>query len=362
MLAQPAQLEAVSYGDIEGWREDGLAPAFEAFCQSARRMLDGPYSTKALGADSSRLKRLGELALSCSGGDASQAREFFEQNFQPHRVTASQPGFLTGYFEPEVVASRSPNSINRYPLFRRPDDLIDLRDNNRPADMDPGYRFGRATSNGVQPYHDRAAIDGGVLEGRGLEIAWLADRVDQFFIHVQGAARLRFSDELTTRVTFAGKSGHPYTSLGKVLCERLNVSPPEMTADRVATWMRRNPDQLDGLLAQNRSYIFFREIEDQPADEGPIAAAGCPLTPGCSLAVDRTLHTFGTPIWIATREAFVDSTEPLRRLMIAQDTGSAITGPCRGDIFLGSGQAAGFLAGQVRHEMDMITLLPRENS
>ena len=126
--------------------------------------------------------------------------------------------------------------------------------------------------------------------------------------------------------------------------------------------MREHPEKLDELLANNRSYIFFREVEDQADDEGPIGAAGCPLVPGRSLAVDRTLHTFGTPVWISTRQPFVNSAEPLRRLMVAHDTGSAIIGPARGDIFIGSGTEAGLIAGKVRHQMEMITLLPRETS
>ena len=362
MPAQPARLVPLEFGDIQGWQEDKLGEAFMAFCASARQMMCQPYPTKPLGADSETLNLLAFAALELGEATAERARAFFEDNFLPHRIVSAQTGFLTGYFEPEAVAARKPDTTYRYPLYRRPDDLIDLRDHNRPDHMDGSYRFGRQTVDGIGYFHDRAAIDAGALDSQGLEIAWLTDRVDQFFIHIQGSARLRFTDGETMRVTYAAKSGHPYTSLGKLLCERLDVAPEEMTADRLAAWMRGHPEQLDELLANNRSYIFFREVEGLSSDQGPIAAAGCPLIPGRSLAVDRTLHTFGTPIWVATRDSFVDSDKSLRRLMVAHDTGSAIVGPGRGDIFMGTGVEAGSLAGKVRHQIDMITLLPRERS
>ena len=362
MLNQPAKLEPLAFEDIEGFAEDDLHRAFSAFRTSARQMLQRSFSTKCLGADGKRLKALGESALGLGEVEARRARQFFEENFQPHRIVSQETGLLTGYFEPEVDAARAPDERFRYPLYERPDDLIDLRDHNRPAHIDASYRFGKQATDGIGFFSDRRAIDAGALNGRGLEIAWLADRVDQFFIHVQGSSRLRFADGTGTRLTYAAKSGHPYTSLGKILCERLDASPEEMTADRLAIWMREHPEKLDELLANNRSYIFFREVEEQPDDEGPIGAAGCPLVSGRSLAVDRTLHTFGTPVWVATRQPFVNSAESLRRLMVAHDTGSAITGSARGDIFVGSGAEAGLVAGKIRHEMEMITLLPREKS
>ncbi len=360
MSVQPAKLEAVAFGDIVGWSEDSLTEAFRAFQASARQMVETPFPTKSLGINGIRLKEVADIALTSGQLDQKKARSFFEQHFTPHRIVSGQNGFLTGYFEPVVEAARKPDATYRYPLYRRPDDLIDLRDHNRPSHMDPSYRFGRKTDEGIDYFFDRAAIDSGALDDQGLEIAWLADRVDQFFVHVQGSAWLRFRDDQMMRVTYAAKAGHPYTSLGKLLCQRLGVPPAEMTADRLADWMRANPDELDEVLANNRSYIFFREVE-QNKEEGPIGAADCPLIAGRSLAIDRTAHTFGTPVWISSHAPFVDSGQPLRRLMIAHDTGSAIVGPARGDIFIGSGAQAGLLAGKVRHEIDMIVFVPRED-
>ncbi len=361
MSVRPAKLVPVTFNDMEGWGEDNLAEAFNAFRVSAKQMQRDAFPTKSLGVSGTRLREVALLALDMGEVGESRVRAFFEENFVPHQVVSDQRGFLTGYYEPEVEAAQKPDAIYRYPLYRRPDELVDLRDHNRPQHMDASYRFGRKTDQGIGCFFDRAAIDSGALDGRGLEIAWLADRVDQFFIHVQGSARLRFSDGKTMRVAYAAKSGHPYTSLGKLLCERLNVSPEDMTADRLADWMRNNPDKLDEFLSNNRSYIFFRETDDRTGAEGPIGAAGCPLTAGRSLAVDRTIHTFGTPVWVSSRQSFVNSDDPLKRLMIAQDTGSAIVNPARGDIFIGSGAEARLLAGKVRHEIDMTVFLPREN-
>jgi membrane-bound lytic murein transglycosylase A len=221
-------------------------------------------------------------------------------------------------------------------------------------------RFARRTASGFVPFFDRLAIESGALAGRGLELAWLADPVDAFFVHVQGSARLRLTDGGTLRVSFDGKSGHPYTSIGRLAVERGLLSRDEADKDGLEAWLKRNREAGLALMRENRSYIFFRATS-QAEDEGPIGAAGVPLSPGRSLAVDRTLHTFHTPIWVDAPGVHDGSggDATFRRLMIAQDTGSAILGPARGDIFFGSGDRAGSMAGRVRHRAEMILLLPQ---
>lgn len=265
---------------------------------------------------------------------------------------------LTGYFEPLVEASPVRTVRLSEPLLARPPDLVDARDV-APGNRDTDHRYGRVVDARLVPYHDRAAIRGGALEGRGLEIAWL-DPVDAFTVHVQGSARLGMGDR-TLRVGYAAKSGHPYTSLGRVMRERLGVSPDQMTMDRLTAWMRQHPDELDALLALNRSYIFFTAIPDRPGGDptlGPTAAAAVPLTPGRSLAVDRTLHAFGLPFFVSSAEPLPGEAAPMRRLLVAQDTGSAITGPARGDLFVGTGDEAGLVAGRINHRADFVVLLP----
>jgi membrane-bound lytic murein transglycosylase A len=221
-------------------------------------------------------------------------------------------------------------------------------------------RFGRRGPEGIEAYPDRAAIEAGGLAGQGLEIAWLADPVDAYFVHVQGSARLRMTDGRLMRLTFDGKSGQPYTSIGRLAVERGWLKPESADKAGLEAWLKANREGGRALMRENRSFIFFRETPELSPSEGPVGAAGVPLSSGRSLAVDRSLWTFHLPVWVA---AELDDPErpgrPFRRLMVAQDTGSAIVGPARGDLFIGSGDRAGTVAGRIRHAARMIALVPR---
>lgn len=266
---------------------------------------------------------------------------------------------MTGFYEPVVEASAVPTKKFTVPLLARPDDLIDIDDANRPAGMDPYLAFARRTDGGPVEYLDRPAIEQGGLAGRGLEIAWLESKVDAFFIHVQGAARLEMTDGTSRRVTYAAKSGQRFTGIGRVLADLDEIPQEKVTMQSIRAWLAAHPDRVDEILWHNRSYIFFRDAAvDDPA-LGPVAAAKVPLTPGRSMAVDRLLHTFGTPFYIDASTLTAFGSQSFRRLMIAQDTGSAIVGPARGDLFAGSGDAAGEIAGVVRAPADFYALLPK---
>lgn len=356
-------LERLAFQDIKGWGQDDHLAAWQAFHKSAQRMGSAPPKTRGLGIDGTRLAALSGAALELGKGISSTAaRAFFEQHFTPYAMLGDakndEDGFVTGFFEPEVVASRVPTDRFRYPLYARPADLVDVSDANRPVDMDPATRFARDTGSSLVEYCDRAAIQAGALEGQGLEIAWLESLQDQFFIHVQGAARLKLTNGDLLRVTFAAKSGHPYTSLAKTLCAQDKIDPAWMTSDRLLNWMAQDEARALALLAHNRSYIFFKTVDQSDPLEGPIAAAKVPLTAYRSLAVDRTLHTFGTPIWVSTSAPLPGESDPFARLMVAQDTGSAITGPRRGDIFCGTGAEAGLQAGRIRMGAAFTLLIP----
>jgi membrane-bound lytic murein transglycosylase A len=268
-------------------------------------------------------------------------------------------GLVTGFYEPEVEAS--PVRTERFvvPLLSRPVDLIDIDDTNRPPGLDPYLAFARDTATGPVEYFDRGAIERGGLDGRGLEIAWLAEKVDAFFIHVQGAARLKMTDGRLSRVTYAAKSGQRFTGPGKTLSDLGEIPLEKVTMQSIRAWFKAHAERIDEILWQNRSYIFFREAPVEDVSLGPIAAAKVPLTPGRSVAVDRLLHTFGTPFYIDAPTLTAFDRKPFRRLMIAQDTGSAITGPARGDLFAGSGDATGEIAGVVRNAADFYALVPR---
>ncbi len=351
-------LERIDFSDIAGWRDDDHVAAFRTFLIGAAAIASALPKTRALGVDGAGLQRVARAALAAGPAPTLEtARAFFEDRFVAHRIAA--PGFVTGYYEPEVAASRAATRRFTVPLLSRPPDLVDVTDENRPAGSDPEIRFARKTANGIVPFFDRAAIEEGALASRGLEIAFVEDPVDAFFIHVQGSARLRLADGETVRIAFAGKSGHPYTSIGRLAVERGLLKREHADKDGLEAWLKQNPEAARALMRENRSYIFFRETALAEAD-GPLGAAGVPLTALRSLAVDRTLHTFHTPVFVdASGLTDPERKEPFRRLMIAQDTGSAIVGPARGDIFFGSGAAAGSRAGRVRHEAAMIVLAPK---
>jgi membrane-bound lytic murein transglycosylase A len=353
-------LQPVSFAGLPGWADDDQRDAFAAFRRSAFHVLDKPYRTGALGIDCAAFGEAYAAARTVAEPNRSEARAFFERFFVPARVTNADgaPGLVTGFYEPEADASPVRTDGFTVPLLSRPADLIDIDDANRPAGMDSYLAFGRATPAGPVEYFDRGQIERGALAGQGLEIAWLAGKVDAFFIHVQGAARLRMTDGRLLRVTYAAKSGQRFTGPGKILAELGEIPLEKVTMQSIRAWFMAHPDRIDEILWRNSSYIFFREAPvDDPA-LGPVAAAKVPLTPGRSMAVDRLLHTFGTPFFIDAPGLTAFGGDGFRRLMIAQDTGSAILGAARGDLFAGSGDAAGEIAGVVRHRADFHALVP----
>jgi membrane-bound lytic murein transglycosylase A len=346
----------VTFDDLPGWRDDDQRGALEAFRRSAFHVLAKPYRTGTLGVRFDAFAEAYAEARAVELSDIAGARDFFERHFVPALV---QSGLVTGFYEPVVSASPVETATHTIPLLAWPSDLVDVDDSNRPENLDPYLAFGRRTESGIVEYHDRAAIEQGALRDHDLAIAWLESKVDAFFIHVQGAARLKMLDGSTRRVTYAAKSGQRFSGPGRILADLGEIPLEKVTMQSVRTWFAANPHRIDEILWQNRSFIFFREAAVEDPSLGPIAAAKVPLTPGRSMAVDRLLHTFGTPFYIHAPDLMAFEQKPFRRLMIAQDTGSAIVGAARGDLFAGSGDAAGEIAGVVRANADFFALLPR---
>jgi len=242
------------------------------------------------------------------------------------------------------------------PLYRPPPELVEIDPDAPPPGIDKGTRFARRAADGsLSPFADRAAIMVGALAGQGLELVHLADPVDAFFVHVQGAARIRLAEGGEMRVTYAAKSGHPYTPIGRVLVESGALPKGGATMAAIRAWLAVHPDEAPAVMAKNRSYIFFREAPVEDPAAGPVAAAKVPLHAGRSLAVDRLIHSFHTPVFVETR---LPDGSAWNRLMVAHDTGSAIVGPARGDIFFGSGDAAGAVAGAMQAKGRFVVLLP----
>ena len=355
-------LHAIHFDDLPGWQGDEHSLAFLAFRRSAEYALKRPYKAGALGIAPEGFSEAFAAALDSNDLNDDDARAFFEAHFVPRRVAPEQgaSGFVTSFYEPQVPASPVRTAEFTVPLLAPPSDLIKIDDDNRPARLDPYLAFARAGADGeIIEYFDRAAIENGAIDGNAEALAWLADPVDAFFIHVQGAAQLLMPDGTLRRVTYAAKSGQRFTGPGGILADMGEIPLADVTMQSIRAWFRANPHRISEILHQNRSYIFFR---DAPVDDptlGPVAAAKVPLTPGRSIAVDRLLHTFGTPFFIDAPQLSAFGGLSFRRLMIAQDTGSAIVGPARGDLFAGSGAEAGEIAGVVRHAADFYALVPR---
>lgn len=354
-------LAPVPFDQLPGWQSDDPRPIVDGLRDCARHVAAAkPYKTGSLGISSEDLASAFSAALAQNTANEQEARLFFETHFKACRINPddSAMGFVTAYYEPELLVSSKRSPEFCFPIHSRPHDLVPLDDSNRPPTLDESFAFGRQTADGISEFPDRRAIEQGFLENRDLEIAWASSRVDVFFMHIQGAARLRFEDGTVRRVTYAAKTGHPFTAIGHVLINWGEQHPDQVTMQSLRKWLGENPDRTDDLLWRNRSYIFFREAPVDDIGRGPVAAAKVPLFAGRSLAVDRLIHTFATPFFIQADALTHLSGEPFRRLMLAQDTGSAIVGPARGDIFIGSGYGAGELAGSVKHEAAFYALVP----
>ena len=367
-------LEPIAFSDIAGWHADDHVAAMAAFRISAGRMAKRPYSTKRFGAESVLLASAAAEALGLSEADQTDGdtcRNFFETRFAPYRLRpgggSSSPnegfdGFVTGYFEPEIEASREYSTAFPVPILRRPSDLVEIDDASRPPDMAPDFFFARRTASGLVEYHDRAAIEDGALNSLGLELFWCKNRIELFFVQIQGSARLRLPDGSLERISYDGKSGHPFTAIGRLLVERGELDAETVSMQKIRAWLETHPKEAPGLMQNNRSYIFFKTVDHPRPELGPVAAAGVPLTPMRSLAVDHRLHTFGTPVFVETAKPLPRHEAPFASLMIAQDTGSAIVGPARGDLFIGSGDKAGEIAGSIKHPARFTVLLPQPGS
>ena len=357
------RLVPARFSALPGWNEDDPTALLSAMtrCRDHIRTVK-PYKTGSLGITAGELLTLLDAAEAERPEGPAAVRAFFEAHCVPFRIEKADgsAGFVTAFYEPEVAVKAEPDEDYRYPFYRRPDDLVDIDDANRPAGFPEGYAFGLMKDGAIIEHPDRGAVERGYLAGRGLEIAYARSKVDVFFAHVQGAARLVYPDGSLKRITYAAKTGHPFSAIGKLLIDRGEIDAATVSMASIRDWLARHDDQVDAVLWHNRSFIFFKEAAVDDAASGPIAAAKVPLVAGRSLAVDRTIHTFGLPFFISSESlTHMDGGKPFRRLMLALDTGTAIVGPARGDIFTGSGDAAGALAGHVRNAATFHILIPR---
>lgn len=340
-----AAVEPIEFAALAGWEDDDHAAAFASFLKSCGAIRHGTPKMRKAKPIYGGLYTACTKALTLGRLDRDKARVFFEEEFKAYRVAATgqSEGFFTGYYESEVLGSRTRTEEYKVPIYTAPLHAI------------------KAKLSKVFAHLDRTRIEEGALAGQGLEICWVKNPVDLFFAQIQGSTRVRLDDGKTMRLNYIASNGHPYTPVGRDLIDRGIIAKEDMSMDRIRDWMEANPEEGRALRRKNRSFVFFQE---QPLAEHEecIGAQGVPLTPMRSVAVDKSLHVYGTPVWIDAELPIANEKPetPLRQLMIAQDTGSAILGPARADIYFGFGNDVGSIAGRVKQFGRFVMLVPRE--
>ncbi len=318
LMSAPAQAETVysilDFDDLDDWAEDDHQAALDTFRNTCRDMKNPDWQT-----------------LCRAAQDQQNARAFFELFFRPLLIEDGKKMIFTGYFEPELDGSRTKTARYKYPIYAMPRDV----------------------KTAGQWYTRRQILEDGVMDGLNLEICYVDDPVELFFLQIQGSGRVRLPDGSFLRVGFGGSNRHNYRSIGTELVRRGLYQSHQVSAEVIKNWVRRNPEAGKELLYHNPSYVFFREVSEVPADKGPLGAMNRSITTMRSVAVDPKFTPLGAPVWIEK-----DGDNPLRRLMVAQDTGSAIKGAQRADLFFGTGDEAGKQAGRLRDPGRMVVLMP----
>lgn len=340
-------LTPTGFDSLPGWADDHVAEALAPFIAGCAKITDAAWMPVC------------DRARQVPPRSNAAARAFFEANFQPNIVTAdgTATGLFTGYYEPEVQGARTPSAAYAVPLLSPPKDLVQV-DLGAFSDELKGKRItGRIQGGTLVPYHDRAAIAAGALRAQHLELLWLRNPVDAFFLEIQGSGRVKLPDGAVVRITYAGQNGRGYVPIGRVLAQQGAIPLAQVSMQSIRAWLESHPTEAPGVMNRNPSYVFFRELSGVRTDEGPPGALGAALTPMRSAAVDRSFIPLGAPIYIDTTDA-TDGT-PIQRLMVAQDTGGAIKGPVRADIFFGWGPAAEDHAGRMRQPGRQYLLLPK---
>ena len=355
------KLQPWTFSALYGWNDDDRRDTLSAFVLSCGRIKK--MSPSAPVAASARITggTAADWVGACGAAEKinnpsiNDARQFFESWFTPYLVADKQnpDGLFTGYFEPELVGALEKSDIFQTPLYAKPDDLISATLGDFDEELAGNTIWGRVENGKLKPYARRKEIEDGTSGVKLKPLAWVADPVEAFFLHVQGSGRVRLGDGTILRLGFAGKNGRKYKSIGRVLIDRGEIPADRLTMDSISDWVKQHPTEGRELIQQNPSFVFFRKL-DGP---GPIGAAGVALTPGRSLAIDRRFLPLGAPIWVETIDP-LNSKKPFNRLMITQDTGGAIKGVVRGDIFFGAGADARKMAGNMKRTGKYFILLP----
>ncbi|MGB8517190.1 MAG: MltA domain-containing protein [Gallionella sp.] len=342
-----APFAASTWEQLPDWQTVDLTASYAALLQSCRALKNkAKWQTVCAQADT------------LAQGDNAALHAFFEANFSPFQVfnpDGTTQGLITGYYEPKLMGSREPTGRFRFPLYGVPDDLLTIDLSEVYPQLKDMRLRGRLQGKRVVPYYSRADIEQGKAAVQGHELFWVDDAVGLFFLQIQGSGRIELPDGTSVKVGYADQNGQPYASVGKKLVEMGELKLEQASMQGIKQWGEQHPDKLPALLAQNPSYVFFRELPNQNA--APLGALGVPLTYEYSIAVDARTIPLGAPVFLST--TYPNTSEPLNRLMLAQDTGGAIRGAVRADFFWGYGEQAATQAGRMKQSGQMWVLFPK---
>lgn len=352
-------LQQASFTDLPGWNKDDLQTFAYAYSKSCNRILKA-REDKTLGA----LAEAGNVAswqkpcrefLALKKPDNAALHLFFENHFTPYAVLSDgkPEGLFTGYYEASLKGSRTKSDIYNIPLHARADDLVMVQLGEFREELKGRRIAGRVIDGKLKPYESREEIVVGDYPHNDKVLVWVDDPIDAFFVQIQGSGVVELAEGGTMRIGYAGQNGHPYYAIGRELIKREALTKENVSMQSIRDWLDANPDQADEIMNTNASYVFFRELEG----EGPIGGEGLALTPGRSLAIDRSLLAYGMPIWTDIAPP-IEGIGRLQKLMVTQDTGGAIRGPVRGDVFWGYGEQAEELAGPMKSQGRYWILLP----
>lgn len=360
----------VSWSKLKGWDNESLANAWPAFEQSC----------VALAKTSDQWAQICAQVQSLENASDEQRREFLHARFVPHRVNPdsdNRHGLITGYYEPLLEGSRKPDSRFRYAIYGRPDDLLEIDLGDVYPDLEGRRLRGRLEGKRVVPYYSREEIQHGSKPLKGKELLWVDDPVALFFLQIQGSGVVQLRDGSLVGVGYADQNGYPYKAIGAALVAENEIPRDKLSLQTIRDWLHDNPDKAETLMNSNPSYVFFQLRDD--VKQGPVGTLGVPLTGERSIAVDRKYISLGLPVWLETTvpdiqadeqsgtndeksDGKAEKEEPFSHLVFAQDTGGAISGPARADLFWGRGQLAEEYAGRMKQPGKLFVLLPRSES
>jgi membrane-bound lytic murein transglycosylase A len=350
------RLVPATFADLKGFETDDHFEALRHMVEVLDVQLTKSPALGPAPLSENRIKAWAAIAQRAKSiATASSAKRFLSENFSVWRVhdDVRPDGLFTGYFEPELMGSLKQSGEFQHPVYAKPRDLVALTEADQKI---AGTSYGKQVLGKAQAYDTRAEIDGGSLKGRADILCYVSSKTDFFFMQVQGSGRVVLDDGSTLRLGYAAKTGRPYSSIGNVLVRDGAMTKETASMQSIKQWLQDNPERKDWLLWHNQSYVFFRALDLPDMNRGAYGAAGVQLVPHRSFAIDKTRYAYGTPIWLSTT---LPRGPRFRRLMIAADTGSAILGAARGDVYFGWGDEAEHLAGHMKQPGEMFVLLPK---